>query len=64
MIEINGERAYTTTEIAEILKVQQQSVRKNIERGRLKAIRPGVQYYITETALMDFLEYRKLYKEG
>ena len=63
MIEINGERAYTTTEIATILKVQQQAVRKNIERGKLKAIKPDVQYYILESDLRNFLEYRKLYKE-
>ena len=63
MIEINGERAYTTTEIAEILKVQQQAVRKNIDRGKLKAIRPDRQYYILESDLRNYLEYRKLYKE-
>ncbi len=63
MIEINGEKAYTTTEVAAILKVQQQAVRKNIDRGKLKAIRPDRQYYILESDLRNYLEYRKLYKE-
>lgn len=63
MIEINGERAYTTTEVAAILEVQQQAVRKNIDRGKLKAIRPDRQYYILESDLRNYLEYRKLYKK-
>lgn len=62
MMELNGEKAYTTKEVADILEVQTQTVRKHIERKKLKAIKPGTEYLILESDLKDYLQYRRLYK--
>ena len=59
MMELNGEKAYTTKEVAAILEVQTQTVRKYIERGKLKAIKPSTEYFILEPDLKEYLQYRK-----
>lgn len=59
MMELNGEKAYTTKEVAAILEVQAQTVRKHIERGKLKAIKPSTEYFILEPDLKEYLQYRK-----
>lgn len=58
MITINKEKAYSTKEVAEILKVQTQTVRAHIKRGKLKAIKLGTDYIIPEAYLKKYLEYR------
>lgn len=62
MMELNGEKAYTTKEVADILEVQTQTVRKHIERKKLKAIKPGTEYLILESDLKEYLQYRQLCK--
>lgn len=62
MMELNGEKAYTTKEVADILEVQTQTVRKHIERKKLKAIKPGTEYLILENDLKEYLQYRQLCK--
>lgn len=59
MMELNGEKAYTTKEVAAILEVQTQTVRKHIERGKLKAIKPSTEYFILEPDLKEYLQYRQ-----
>ena len=60
MIVTNGEKAYTTKEVAEILEVQTQTVRKHIERKKLKATKSGRDYLILERDLKEYLQYRQL----
>ena len=62
MMEINGEKAYTTKEVADLLEVQTQTVRKHIERKKLKAVKPGSEYLILESDLKEYLQYRQFCK--
>ena len=62
MMEINGEKAYTTKEVADLLEVQTQTVRKHIERKKLKADKPGSEYLILESDLKEYLQYRQFCK--
>lgn len=59
MLEINGTKAYSTVDVAAILEVQTQTVRKHIERGKLKAIKVGKEYLILEPDLKEYLQYRQ-----
>lgn len=54
-IDVNGIKAYTVAEVAQSLKVTPPTVRKFIKEKRIKAIRVGVPYYITEQELKKFL---------
>ena len=47
---------YTTHEIAEILKVNIETVRIKIRSGELKAIKIGNSYRITDESLNNFLK--------
>lgn len=51
-----AERRYLVSEAAEILKVHQETVRIMIREGRLKAIKLGKTWQITESELERFLE--------
>lgn len=42
-------------EVSEILKVHRMTVRKLIQRGELRARQSGKHYYITESAVREFL---------
>lgn len=63
MLVINGIKAYSTKEVAAILEVQPQTVRKHIERGKMKAIKTGTIYFILEPDLKEYLQYRKYTKK-
>jgi len=54
-IDVNGIKAYTVQEVSQALKVSPNTVRKYIKEKRLKAIRVGVPYYITEQEIKKFL---------
>ena len=45
---------YCAKEVAEILKVHPQTVRKLIERGELESFKIGNDYRVTAQALADF----------
>jgi len=50
------DRLYTTEQVAKLLQIHPLTVLKYIKAGRLKAIRLGRIYRVTETALQQFLE--------
>ena len=53
------EKLYTTTEVAEMFSVTQETVRDWITNGRLKAVRLGSGHYrVTRTVLMSFANHR------
>jgi excisionase family DNA binding protein len=54
-IDVNGIKAYTVQEVAQALKVTPPTVRKFIKEKRIKAIRVGVPYYITEQEIKKFM---------
>jgi excisionase family DNA binding protein len=57
MTAVVAERYFSPQEIATILKVSDETVRRFIRRGALPAIRigPGGDYRVTEEALAEFL---------
>lgn len=46
-----GEKLYTTDEVAELFKVTPYTVRNWIKAGRVKALKHGKSYKITQTEL-------------
>lgn len=55
MIEVDGVKAYTMKEAAEILKLHPRTVHEYILKGRLKA-KKIYRWYITEENLKAFLQ--------
>lgn len=53
---MNKEQFYTTKEIAEKYKLTPEAVQKWIKEGKLKAIRLGKVWRISESALQDFIK--------
>ena len=53
--EIRGETYYTVTELAEVLSITPQTVRKYIKEGRLDSQRIGRPLLIKERAVKEFL---------
>lgn len=47
---------FTVAEVAEILKLNPETVRNYIRQGRLKASKIGREYRISEKRLQEFLE--------
>jgi len=54
-IIIEKEKLYTVSEVAEMLKITPQTVRKYIKEKKLKAQRVGRPYLISGTGLKEFL---------
>lgn len=52
------ERFYTISEAARLLKVSDQSIRRWVKAGELKAYKPKKEYRIAESDLQEFLEGR------
>jgi excisionase family DNA binding protein len=50
------EKYYSPNEIAEIYNVKEDTVRKWISMGRLKAIKMGRLWRIPESALLEFIK--------
>jgi excisionase family DNA binding protein len=50
------EKLYTTDEVAAICRVTIWTVREWIKEGKMKAVKPGKAYLITETDLKNYLE--------
>jgi excisionase family DNA binding protein len=57
--EIEGVKFYTITEVAEALKVNPQTVRGWVKRGRLKGRRVGRPILIAESNIREFLQLDK-----
>ncbi len=55
-VEIAGTTLYTLKEISQKLDVSVATLRTYIEQGRLKALRLGRNYRVTQEALKDFLQ--------
>mgnify|MGYP001180330969 CR=1 FL=1 len=56
--DIAGTTVYTLKEISEQLDVSVVTLRTYIDKGRLKAVRLGRKYRVTQEALQDFLQSR------
>jgi len=50
------DRLYTTEQVAKLLQIHPLTVLKYIKSGKLKAVKLGRVYRITETSLQKFLE--------
>jgi len=55
MIKLEKTTAYTVDEVAEILHQCNDTVRRYIRTGKIKAKKIGRAYYITDTALEKFV---------
>lgn len=55
MIKLETTTAYTIKEAAELLHLNEQTVRKYIKQGKIRAQRVGLPYYVTEDTLKEFL---------
>jgi len=53
---IEGIRFFTIVEVTELLNVTRQTVRSYIKKEKLKAVRIGRSFLITETSLQNFLK--------
>jgi excisionase family DNA binding protein len=58
--DVGGQRFYTIPEVARILRVSDQSVRRWIKAGELPATKPGKEYRIGHANLEEFLRAREL----
>lgn len=50
------ERHYTTRELAELLAVHQETVRREAQRGRLRSVRVGSERRYPESAVREYLD--------
>lgn len=55
MIELKDTTAYNVKETAELLHVSDATVRLYIKRGKIRAQKVGVKYYVTDETIADFL---------
>lgn len=49
------EKLYTTKEVAEMLKLNERTIKRYIKEGTLKAVRIGSAVRITEKAIKDMM---------
>ncbi len=49
-------KTYTLKEVADILKVTRRSIYNYIKGGKLKAVKIGREWRVTEDALKEFLD--------
>ena len=56
MREIDGEVYFSMVEVGARLDVEPQTVKSYIERGRLKGVRDGKKYFVSETVLNRFIK--------
>ena len=49
-------KTYTLQEVADILRLNRQTLYNNIRRGKLKAAKFGKEYRITEEQLQELLQ--------
>jgi len=49
------DKVYTVKEVAEILKVSEQTVQEALKKGQLPGAKVGRQWRITETSLTNYL---------
>ena len=56
-------KAFTTDEVAEILKISRRTVLNEISRDNLRAKKVGSRYRITENALKEYMNEPELEEE-
>ena len=49
-------KLYTLQEVADILRINRQTLYNNIRRGKLTAAKVGKEYRISETQLQDIIK--------
>ncbi|HXG30507.1 MAG TPA: helix-turn-helix domain-containing protein [Thermodesulfobacteriota bacterium] len=54
-VEVAGLKLYNLEELSKVLKVNKVTLRGYIEQGRLKAVKIGRSYRVTEEDLREFL---------
>jgi len=55
MIKLETTTAYNVKETAELLHIGYQTVLLYIKRGKIKAQKVGVKYYVTDETIAEFL---------
>jgi excisionase family DNA binding protein len=55
-----AERFYTISEVARVLEVSDQSIRRWVKAGELRAFKPKKEYRIAESDLQEFLKERRV----
>ena len=48
-------RVYTLDEVAEVMKITRRTLYTYVKEGKLKAVKIGREWRVSETALQDFL---------
>ena len=56
MIEVDGMKAYTVKETAELLHLTIWTIRKYIREGKLKSRKIGPKYYILSDEIKEFVK--------
>lgn len=55
MIKLETTTAYTVKEASELLHLNEQTLRRYIKTGKIRAQKVGVPYYVTEDTIREFL---------
>jgi excisionase family DNA binding protein len=58
MSGVGVERYYTTAELAELVRVHPETIRRAAGRGELRFIRVGRDYRFPESAVLEWLDER------
>jgi excisionase family DNA binding protein len=57
---MNEEKYYTKKEVAKILRVHHMTIYREIQRGKIEAIRAGNDYRISERAFLEYVKRQKV----
>ena len=55
MVELNGVKIYTAAEVVELVGICDRVIKSEIEKGNLKATKRAGRFWISETALFEYL---------
>ena len=55
MVELNGVKIYTAAEVVELVGICDRVIKAEIEKGNLKATKRAGRFWISETALFEYL---------
>lgn len=60
---MNEEKYYTRKEVAKILSVHPMTIFREIQRGKIRAIKVGNDYRISESAFNEYLKSQEVKKD-
>lgn len=56
MIQLKDTTAYDVKETANLLHINEQTVRKYIKQCKIRSQKVGLKYYVTDETIADFLK--------